>query len=284
MGKVGIVTDSGANLPSELIGGKGIKVAPLKISLDGETFLDGVDLGPGGFFALLEDSEGIPEISPPSPLEFTEIFESLRDEGYESAVCILLSSNICHSHNSASEARDLVRPFPVVIIDSHAASMSQGFMVMEAARAAEKGLSTTEVVDRVWNLRPQVSFFGFAGTVHYLLRSGRLGKGAAFFRALLNIKPIISIDKNDGSIRPIAKVTSRREGLRYLIRRIEEAVTPGKALHAAVLHADESTEAKDLFEEIGQKFNCAELYFHELSPIVSSQTGPGSIGVSFYAE
>ncbi|HHU75932.1 MAG TPA: DegV family protein [Firmicutes bacterium] len=281
---VGIVTDSGANLSPKLIEENKIKVAPLKINLGGEIFLDGVDLGPGGFFTMLEESESIPEISPPSPLEFTEIFESMKNEGYESAVCILLSSNICHSFNSASEARDLVRPFPVVVIDSHAVSMSQGFMVIEAARAASRGLSTTEVVDRVWNLRPLVNFFGFSGTIHYLLRSGRLGKGAAFFRALLNIKPIISFDKNDGSIRPVGKVTSRREGLRYLVRKIEEKVSPGKTLHAAVLHGNEQEEAQEFFEEIRQKFDCTELYFHELSPIVSSQTGPGSVGVSFYAE
>ncbi len=283
MSKVGIVTDSGANLPSELIEEKRIKVVPLKINLDGKTYLDGVDLAPGSFSPMLDEAEDIPEISAPTSLEFLEIFESMKEEGFESAVCILLGNNICHSYNLACEARDLVRPFPVVIIDSHAASMNQGFMVLEAARAAEEGLPTTEVVDRAWHLRPLIAFYGLAGTVHYLVRSRRLGKGAAFFRALLNIKPIITINKDDGRIHSVAKVTSSRKGLHYLLGKLEEAVSPEKELHAAVLYADEAGEARELFQQIKRKFNCAELYLQELTPVISSQTGPGSVGVSFYA-
>lgn len=282
MRKIGIVTDSVANLSPEVIAEKNINVIPLKISLGDDVYRDGVDLTAGEFYRLLENTEEIPHLSAPTSGEFLEMFETLREEGYESAICILCSNSIFPAFNAACEARDLVRPFPVMVIDSHAVSMSQGFMVLEAVRGAEEGLTITEVVDLVWKLRSRVHFYGLVGMLHYLVRFRRLGKVEAYFRALFNIKPIIAIDYEKGIIHSVARVKSHQQGLNYFLQKIEEELFKGGELHVAVVHAGEQDEAEKLYNLITQKFKCAEHYIQELTPAIGCFTGPGFFGVNFY--
>jgi len=282
MRKIGIVTDSIANLAPQIVAEKNIKVIPHKIALGNNLYRDGIDLTPEEFYRLLENTEDIPLLSPPTSGEFLEMFETLREEGYESALCILCSNSISPAFNAACEARDLVRPFPVMVIDSHAVSISQGFLVLEAVRGAEEGLTIPETVDLVWKLRSRVHFYGLVGIPHYLVRFRRMGKVEAYFRALFNIKPIITMDYEKGTIQPAARVKSHQQGQNFFLQKIEEELLKGEKLYAAVIHAGEQDEAEKLYSSITQKFKCAEDYLLELTPAVGCYTGPGFFGVSFY--
>ena len=285
MRKIGIITDSVANLDPKIVEERNIKVIPLKISIGRQTFRDGVDLTAGDFYRLLEKTEDIPSVEPPDSGEFLEIFETVRNEGYEGAVCILSSSSMTQSYSAACEARDLIRPFPVVVIDSRTSTMSQGFMVLEAVKAAEEGLAITDVVEKVWNLRTKVNFYGLVGMLHYLVRCKRLGKFSAYLRALCNIKPIITINSEDGTIHSIARVKSREQGIKYFLKKIEVAMASGeKGLHIAVVHAAESEEAEKLVKSISELYKCKEIFIQELTPAIGCVTGPGVIGVNFYVE
>ena len=284
MKKVGIITDSVANLPPEILEQKGIKVIPMKIAFGRHTYQDGVDLTAGEFYDKVEASEVLPTVEPPTTGEFCEIFESLKDEGYEGAVCILMSNNIFPSFNAASEARNLMRPFPVVVVDSHTASMSQGFMVMEAVKAAEEGLTIPEVVERAWGVRSSLHFYGMVGMLHYLVRARRLGKFSAFMRALFNVKPVITIDADDGRIKPFARVKSKAQAFRFFMEQIEKNLPPQGKLHAAVLHAAEPEAAQELYNILKERHNNGEFYLRELTPGIGYHTGPGLIGISFYCE
>ncbi len=284
MKKVGIVTDSVANLPAEILKQKDIKVIPMKILFGRRTFLDGIDLSAGEFYQKVEESEVLPTVEPPTSGEFCEIFESLKEEGYEGVVCILMSNNIFPSFDAASEARNLMRPFPVVVVDSHTASMSQGFMVLEAIKAAEEGLTIPEVVERAWGVRSSLHFYGMVGMLHYLVRARRLGKFSAFMRALLNVKPVITIDSDDGKIKPFSRVKSRAQCYRFFMDQIEKNLLPQRRLHAAVLHAAEPDAAQELYNMLKERYQDGEFYLQELTPGIGFHTGPGLIGISFYGE
>lgn len=280
--KVGIVTDSVANLPPQILEEKDIKVIPMKIAFGRRIYEDGVDLTAGEFYEKIEESEVLPTIESPTSGEFCEIFESMQEEGYEGAVCILMSNNIFPSFDAASEARNLMRPFTVVVVDSHTASMSQGFMVLEALKAAEEGLTIPEVVERAWNIRPNLHFYGMVGMLHYLVRARRMGKFSAFMRALLNVKPVITIDADDGKIKPVGRVKSKKQSFQYFMEQIEKDVPPQAKLHAAVLHAAEAEAAQELYNMLKEKYPDGEIYLQELTPGIGYHTGPGLIGVSFY--
>ena len=283
MRNIGIITDSVSNLPKDFQGKKTMKILPVTISFGADTFRDGIDLTPGDFYRMLENYEHPPQVSTPTSHEFLEMFESMKEDGFEGAVCIL-SCNICKSFNQACEARDFVRPYPVVVIDSHTSTMSQGFMVMEAVRAAEEGLAITDIVERVWNMRQRVNFYGLAGILHYMVRSGRMGKGKAYFQALLNLKQVYTINKETGAFIAAGKARSRQEGLHFIKKKIEEEMASGGKLHVSVLHSNEDEEAEKFYQELSSSFDCSEIYLQELSPAVGCLLGPGVVGASYYVE
>ncbi len=283
MRKIGIVTDSVSNLPQEIEEKQNIKVLPIRITFGAESFLDGIDLTPGDFYRMLEEYEEMPRIELPGSRDFVALFESMKKEGFEGVACIL-SCNLCQSFSQACEARDFVRPFPVMVIDSHTATMSQGFIVMEASRAAEEGLALTDILEKVWSMRQQVNFYGIPGMLHFLVRAGRLSKGKAYMQALMNKKQMITINKETGEFITAGKVRSRQDGIKFIKQKMEEALAAGGSLHAAVLHAAEAEEAQALYQELSTSFDCTELYLQELSPIVGCHLGPGVIGASYYVK
>ncbi len=283
MPKIGIITDSVSNLPKEIQDKYNIKVLPITITFGADSYRDGVDLSPGDFYRLLEETEEMPRIHFPSSHDFVKLFESMKGEGFEGVICII-SCNLCQSFPQACEARDFVRPFPVIIVDSHMATMSQGFMVMEAARSASRGLALTDILERVRSLRQQVHFYGVPGMLHYMVRAGRLGKGKAYLQALMNVKQLITINKETGEFIPAGKVRSRQDGLRNIKQKIETALAQGGVLHAAVVHAAVLDEAEALFQELSTSFDCSEIYLQELSPVIGCHLGPGVVGVSYFVE
>lgn len=283
MRKVGIITDSAADLPPEILQEYNIKKIPLKIAFGRRTFIDGIDLSTSDFYSTMEESTDMPIISSPSAREFLETFDSFKKEGYIGAVCIITSNNIVKVFNAACEARDLALPFPVMVVESHAATMNQGFLVLEAARAADQGFAIGEIVERLWQVRTRIHFSGIVSVLHFMVRSCKISKGAAFIQALFNAKPIITIDE-EGAIGSVGKVRSFQQGMAYLLREIENEMASGEKLHLAVLHAQEQERAASLLEEISSRFNCSERYLCELTPAIGSLTGPGVVGVSYYVE
>lgn len=283
MRKVGIITDSAADLPPEVLQEQKIKEIPLKITFGREIFRDGIDLSPAEFYNKMEESTEMPTISSPSAREFLEAFERLKEEGYDGAVCIIASNNIVKVFNAACEARDLALPFPVMVVESHAATMNQGFLVLEAARAADQGFAIGEIVERLWQIRPHIRFWGVVSVLHFMVRACKISKGSAFMRALFNVKPIITIDE-EGAVDSVDKVRSFQQGIAYLLREIEKETSRDGKLHVAVLHAGEKEIAESLLEEISSRHDCFEKYLCDLTPAIGSFTGPGVAGVSYYIE
>jgi len=55
-------------------------------------------------------------------------------------------------------------------------------------------------------------------------------------------------------------------------------------VHAAVLHADSLDDARDLGSRVKDQFDCLELHVTELTPVMGTHTGPGLLGLAYYAE
>ena len=139
MNKVAIVTDSTAYLPPELITEFDIKVIPLVVIWDGDSFEDSVDITPTQFYTRLEKSPSLPSTSQPPETKFVEIFSKLLNKGMD-VVAILISSGISGSVNSALQAKNEIGSDRVVVVDSQTAAMATGLHVLAAARKAEAGV------------------------------------------------------------------------------------------------------------------------------------------------
>jgi DegV family protein with EDD domain len=175
MGKgICIITDSTADLPTELAQTYGISVVPIYVRFGENVYRDGVDLSPGQFYEKLRDNSVIPSTSQPSPEDFFKVFSEAIDNS-SGIVSIHISSKISGTYNSALLAKNLLpRKFPIEVIDSRFNSAGLALAVLHAAKSAAEDKDIQAIMKEVSKVTFEIKMFGMFSTTKYLARSGRV--------------------------------------------------------------------------------------------------------------
>lgn len=278
MSKVAIVTDSTVNLPQSVINDYPITVAPQIVIWDGKTYQDGVDIHPTEFYTRLSSSSTMPSSSQVSPISMRDTFTALLDEGYE-ILAIMISSHLSGTMSSATMAKEMLPDKPIELIDSLNASMALGFQVLMAARAAKNGASLQECKAIAEKARDQSGVYFVVDTLEFLHRGGRIGGAARLLGTALNLKPILTVD--GGKIEPVAKVRTKAKAFEKLLEIIGEKVDHSKIFRLSVLHANAASDADQVMSELVNRFHPAETIMTEISPVIGTHTGPGTIGIAY---
>ncbi|MCM3030594.1 DegV family protein [Niallia sp. MER 6] len=280
MKKIKIVTDSTADLASELIEKYDIEVIPLSISINGETFLDRVDINPAEFIQKMKEAENLPKTSQPPVGVFLETYNKLADEGY-TVISIHMTGGMSGTVDSARSAAALTEA-DVTVIDSEYISKALSFQVIEAAMMAQNGIDKEDILAKIQHVKKHTKLFVVVDTLENLIKGGRIGKGKAFIGSLLNIKPIASLE--DGVYTPVTKVRSRAQAVKFLANAFAEECFGKTIKRVGITHADSLDYAKMLSDAIEKVsgFNKIEIDF--TTPVISTHTGQGALGFSYYAE
>ncbi len=276
---LGIVTDSIACLPRDLVERYGIRVVPVRIARGDRIYRDGVDVTLEEAFAWLAAGE-IVTTSQPAVGEFVEVYRALVGR-VEGIVSIHVSSGVTGVYQAARAAAGMVPDVPIAVVDSRAATMAEGFLVLEAARLAEEGAALQAVVERVEQLRSAVRFFAVLETVAYLVRSGRAPWLAQLAVDVFQVKPILTLQ--DGKIVALERVRTRRRAIEAMLQRMQRDVGE-RAVHVAVLEAGAREEAEQLARTVAERFRVVEQYIAPFTAAMALNTGPGLLGLAYYAE
>lgn len=274
-----LVTDSIACLPRELVECYRITVVPVRIVRGDRVYHDGVDVTVEDVLDWLASGETV-TTSQPAIGDFVEVYERLGQIA-TGILSIHVSSGVTGVYQTALLAAQMVRSVPVRVIDSRAATMAEGFLVLDAARLAERGVALEEIATRVEALRARLRFFAVLETVAYLVRSGRAPWLAQLAVDVLQIKPILTLQ--DGAIVALERVRTRRRAIEAMLRRMEQDVGD-RPVHVAVLHAAAEEEAEALAREVASRFTVVERYVTPFTPAMVLNTGPGLLGFAYYAE
>ncbi len=280
MAQVAVVTDGAAAMPPELVEEYDIAVVPFQLMWEGETLRDGIDITPTQFYRRLRTAKSLPTTSQPLAGDFVRLYSELSKKA-EAVVSIHVAKEFTGTYNTALLAAKQVATVPIEVIDSRTATMGQGFLVLEAARAARRGASLSEVVARVKSLIPKVHVLATLDTLEYLRRSGRVPTLKASLGSILNIKPVFHL--YNGQARLYAQVRSKKRAVQIMVEAIPKTAEK-ESLHIAVLHADAPGEAEELKAQIVSRFDPPEVYIAEFSPVMGSHTGPGLLGITFYVD
>ncbi|NHM29300.1 DegV family protein [Neobacillus terrae] len=280
MSKIKIVTDSTMDMPEKLVKELGIEVVPLSITIDRETYLDGVEIGPVEFIKKMSKTKELPKSSQPSAGAFLEVYDRLGAEGYE-VLSIHMTGKMSGTVRSAESAARMTKT-KVTVVDSQFISKALSFQVKEAAIMANEGKSLENILKRLDQIRENTRLYIMVDTLENLVKGGRIGKGKAFIGSLLNIKPIASLEGAEYS--PIAKVRSHTQVVKFLAKQFAEDVKGCTIKGAGIAHA----EALELALKI--KESVFELTGYQIEDIdytnstVSTHTGPGAFALMYYFE
>ena len=280
MSTIAVVTDSTAYLPPELVAQYGIHVIPQQLIWGHEAFLDGVTMDPSTFYERLSRSKDIPTTAQASAGEFADLFAGAARNA-DGMVGVFISTELSGTVASALAAQELLPDLAIEVVDSRLTSMGLGFVALAAARAAAEGKGLAEVAAAVRELVPRVNVLFIVETLEYLHRGGRIGGASRLMGSALRIKPLLHLI--EGRIDALERVRTKRKAVERMVEVVAERVG-NMPVHAAVIHANAPAEAARLREEVRERFPYTELYLAELSPVIGTHVGPGTVGVAFYTE
>lgn len=278
--KVAIVTDSTTGLSEDWLREHQIHVIPLNVHWSGETLLDNVDITADQFYTRLQSAKELPSTSQPSAGAFLELFKEIAETA-ESIVCILISGELSGTVASAHAARDLFEDeVPVEIVDTRSASLGEAVIVSAAARAVALGKDHKEVDELARAISSNVGVLFVVDTLEYLHKGGRIGGAKRLLGSVLAVKPILRL--KDGKVEPLTSVRTKRKAVDTMLQTVKEETMNASALRVCVAHAAAPEEGEQLKQRVQEELHPTELLFNELSPVIGTHTGPGTLGIAFF--
>ena len=274
---VRIVTDSTAYIPKEMLEEYNIGIVPLYVNFPDEVIIDG-SISSAVFFDKVKNSSKLPFTSQPSPGDFVKLYEGILNEGYE-IISIHISSGLSGTVESASAAKKMLATEKISVVDSLITTSGQALLVLAAAKAGREGKSREEIVSMVEDMKPKSRTFFVPDTLEYLKKGGRIGGAQALLGTILQIKPVLTVRNDDGKIDTITKVRTMKKALETIVGELPQ--DPSDVLCAAVLQAEAFETATALKALLQERLPGMELITYELSPVISTHTGPGVVGYSF---
>jgi DegV family protein with EDD domain len=284
MSRIAVVTDSTASIPESIIQALKIHWVPYYIHRGQEVLRDLVTAKRESFYQWLPTARELPTTASPGPGDYVQMYLDLaRDQGVAEIVSLHMTSKGSGAYQAAriaqSMAREMLPDLRIEVIDTLNVSMCQGWMVIEAARAALAGKSLPDIVDRIRHMIPTTRMIQTADTLKYLYMGGRIGLAKNLVGSLLNVKPLIGME--DGVIVPLGQARSRRRAYEKMVDMLAEAASGLGQVRVAYVHAAAVEEAERLRRMVEERLTCAESVIAELSPALGVHTGPGTAGLCY---
>jgi DegV family protein with EDD domain len=271
---VKVVTDSTADIPSQMLEDFDISVVPAYTRFGEDIYKDGVEISKNEFYSRLLKDPVHPATTQPSPQDFAEVFKRLADDA-DGIISIDVTSKLSGTYNSALQAVEAVAgKCPVAVVDSQFVSMALGILVLEAARLAKAGKGLEEIVTAVKNTIPRIQLLICFDTLKYLAMGGRIGKVKHLMGSILNIKPIVSVQ--DGELVPSGQVRTHKKGVERLI---DFASKANNIQELAVIYSTTPDEGAALADRLGSVFPREKIMVTQLSPALGVHAGPGVLGI-----
>lgn len=273
-----IVTDQGMDLSPEQSAGLDIQYVPLRITLNGKTFIGAEDIDYVSFYRMLQETSAFPTTSQPSPGDFAEKYHKLAMQDPD-ILSIHISSGLSGTYNSAKMGADMVPEANVTVIDSKTLSCPLGWQVQAAARALRAGWYLGDVLKLVDQIREQTEAMFTLTDLKYLIHGGRISHIKGLMGSILNIKPVIGVSKVDGKYIPLAQEFSFKKAVHKIADIIAEKYPKGTALRVQLMHGDNLSGVEMLRERLSGMFECFFESVVPVAPLLGAHTGPSLVGI-----
>lgn len=277
-----IVTDSGTDfqLSPEKMEGLEVHVVPLVVTLEGKSYREGLDIQTEEFYQLLDATDSLPVTSQPSVGTFAETYRKLAATDPE-ILSIHISSGLSGTVNSARTGAAQVPEANVTVVDTKTLSAAAGWQVEAAVRGVKAGWSKKRILDLMANIGDASDSLYTLGELKYLIHGGRISHMKGLIASLLNIKPMIGVEKKGGTYVQKGQTRTFKGAVKGLVDLMAKQHSPGSALRVQVLYSFNPEGAEMLREEVDQRFDCIWLPVGPMSLVLGAHTGPSMVGVAY---
>lgn len=275
-----IVSDRGMDMSQEQMEGLDIHLVPLTLTLDGKSYRSGVDIEPDEFYRLLSSTASFPTTSQPSAGDLAELYRKLAAEDPD-ILSIHISSGLSGTVNAARAGAEMVPGARVTVFDSKTLSGAQGWLVEAAARAAKAGWPKERILSLLECISAITDTVYTLATLEYLIHGGRINHIKGLLAQMLNIKPLIGVEKERGTYVQLGQTRTLNKAILKIADYVMERFAPGTDMRFQVLHGHNTAGATILRERLEQLFKCTFLPTGPIAPVLGAHTGPGLVGLVF---
>lgn len=280
--KTAIVTDSTCYLPKELIEKYNITVVPMPVIIGDKAYQEGVDITTEEFYSELNTSEELPSTSQPPVGEMVELYTALGNKGYDHIISIHLASSISGFVNTLQSVSEMVTNTKVIPYDSQITVMLMGEMVLEAAKLAQKDTPVDQIIKRLDFIRSTTNEVFIVNDLKNLVKGGRLSNASAVIGSVLNIKPLLTFDRDSHEIVAFDKVRSIKKAYNKAINAFEDDRAKNNFNYKLiVIHANDLTEATRWSKELKEQFPNINIDISYFGPVIGTHLGEKAIALAW---
>lgn len=276
--RVKIITDAGADLPSDKILREKYSIEPifqipLAVQFGDTEYITGKNIDSNKFKELVNENEICPKTSILSG-ETKIRYQKAIDEGSD-VLGIHLGKNLSGMFNAVNLIAN--KNDRVWVFDTGTVSMAEGFMAIRAQQLADQGKSLEEIYGEMKKMKRKVDLRVIARNIPFIKSSGRVSDLKMLFVEKLHIVPTLRIDNN--KVKNAATPRSIEKALNWMVyfarkkRPLEQV---------AILDLDDEQNANRLHERLVNDLKISEkiIYRGALGPVTGTHGGPGTLAMA----
>ena len=280
-----IITDSGCDLPQQMLSELDVHTVPLIVNFKGTDREDTVDVGIREMYAGLRSGEAA-TTSAVNPDRWAQKMEEALTQGFD-VLTVTFSSGLSTTYQSAViAANELSEKYPerkIVVVDSLAASLGQGLLIWYACKMRDAGMSLAELAAWVEKNRMNLCHWFTVDDLMYLKRGGRVSAATALVGTMLQIKPVLHVD-DEGHLINVAKTRGRKASIQALAQKAAELGEGFDNSTMFICHGDCIEDAEYLAGILKEKLGVKEVFIGYTGAVIGSHSGPGTLALFFLGD
>ncbi|MDR1003154.1 MAG: DegV family protein [Oscillospiraceae bacterium] len=277
---VRIVTDSAADLTLEQAKELNVDIVRLKVMFGDTFFYQEEDSGNKNFYKMLAESKQLPTTSQPNPDDFLSIYKQAKEAG-DSVVVITLSGELSGTLQSATIAKGMIDYDEIYIVDSRQVTSGQQLLVEYAVSLRSKGMGAKEIYEIISQSVAKVKIVAMVDTLEFLQKGGRISKGTAVIGSILNVKPIIIVDKGSGKLDVVDKGRGVKNSIGILCSLIADSGEIDTSVPVYYGYTNEQTNCDLFIDEAQERFGFPMYRTVSVGGVIGTHAGPGAVVLAF---
>lgn len=277
-----ILTDSVCDLPWDMLKELGVSYAPLTVNYDENTvFADG-EMDPAAFYEGVSAGK-MPKSAAVNPDQWSGLMKEALTAGQDVIVLTIAAPLSATYQNAVIAADELLEEYPdrkIHVIDSTSASMTEGLMVIKAARMRDEGCDVDTAAQWLNDNKGSFCIWLAVEDLMHLKRGGRVSATTAVVGTMLQIKPTLFLN-DEGRLESGPKARGRKASLNTLVEKVEKNGLPGQNDTVVVGHANCLEDAEYVAQRLKERCGVKNVIVNFIGNVIGTHVGPGTVLVGY---
>lgn len=279
-----IITDSSADLVSEIIDRPDLRYVQLDVIVEGEEAKANCDVDIKEFYTKLREKKNA-TTNAVNIEKFLSVMEDILKEGSD-VLYLGFSSGLSGTYNAGFvAANELSEKYPdrkIYTVDTLAASLGEGLLVYLAMQKKDTGASIDEVRDYIEQNKLNMAHWFTVDDLFFLKRGGRVSAATAIVGSMLSIKPVMHVD-NAGKLIKVTTARGRKASIDMLFNNMKATAIDPASQVVFISHGDSADDAEYLADRIRNELGVKDVKLSYVGPVIGAHSGPGTIALFFLA-